>query len=188
MEIKIKQNIKNVHSTAQLMGYEGEISMLYWQALVIILSDKSNFKGRVNRGASDLVNSALNYGYAILYSRVQNALHRAGLALHISFLHSMQDGKPTLVYDMVEEFRAFVVDRAIVSMVNKNEPLKLDSKNLLTTKSRELIVKNVKERLGVYTKHKKVSKKVENIILDQAYMLARHVRGEDKYKPFIGKY
>jgi len=188
MEVKIKQNIKNVHSTSQLMGYEGEISMLYWQSLVIILSDKSDFKGRVNKGASDLVNSALNYGYAILYARVQNALHRAGLALHISFLHSMQDGKPTLVYDMVEEFRAFVVDRAIVSMVNKNEPLKLDSKNLLTKKSRELIVKNVKERLGVYTKHKKASKKVENIILDQAYMLARHVRGEDKYKPFIGKY
>ncbi|SFV51362.1 CRISPR-associated protein Cas1 [hydrothermal vent metagenome] len=188
IETKIKQNIKNANSVAQLMGYEGEISTLYWQALVTILRDKSDFAGRVNRGASDLVNSALNYGYAILYARVQNALHRAGLALHISFLHSMQDGKPTLVYDMVEEFRAFVVDRTIVSMVNKNEPLKLDSKNMLTEKSRQLIVKNVKERLGVYTKHKKSSKKVENIISDQAYMLARHIRGEDKYKPFIGKY
>ena len=188
MENKIKLNIKNAKSTSQLMGYEGELSSLYWQSLVVILQEKSNFKGRETRGAKDLVNASLNYGYAILYARVQNALLKAGLALHISFLHSLQDAKPTLVYDLIEEFRAFVVDRAIVSMINKNEPLKLNSKGELSKESCHLIVQNVKERLGVYTLHKKASKKVENILQDQAYLLARHVRGEDKYKPFIGKY
>ncbi|MCK5855535.1 MAG: CRISPR-associated endonuclease Cas1, partial [Sulfurovaceae bacterium] len=99
-----------------------------------------------------------------------------------------QDGKPTLVYDMIEEFRAFVVDRAIVSMINKNEPLKINSKGELSRESCHLIVQNVKERLGVYTQHRKASKKVETILQDQAYLLARHVRGEERYKPFIGKY
>jgi group II intron reverse transcriptase/maturase/CRISPR-associated endonuclease Cas1 len=188
IEQKIKQNIKKATSTSQLMGYEGEISSLYWQSLVTILQEKSNFKGRETRGAKDLVNASLNYGYAILYARVQNALLKAGLALHISFLHSLQDGKPTLVYDLIEEFRAFVVDRAVISMINKNEPLKLNSKGELSKESCHLIVQNVKERLGVYTKHKKASKKLETIIQDQAYLLARHVRGEEKYKAFIGKY
>ncbi len=188
MELKISTNIKNSTTIAQLMGYEGELSTLYWQALVLILKDKSDFQGRINKGAKDLVNSALNYGYALLYATVQHSLLKAGLALHISFLHSLQDGKPTLVYDMVEEFRSFVVDRAIVSMINKNEPIKVNSKGFLDDKSKELIVKNVKERLGVYTKHKKESKQVKTIIQDQAYLLARHVRGEEKYKPFIGKY
>jgi group II intron reverse transcriptase/maturase/CRISPR-associated endonuclease Cas1 len=188
IEQKVRVNIKQATSTSQLMGYEGEISSLYWQSLVVILQEKSNFKGRETRGAKDLVNASLNYGYAILYARVQNALLKAGLALHISFLHALQDGKPTLVYDLIEEFRAFVVDRAVISMINKNEPLKLNSKGELSKESCHLIVQNVKERLGVYTKHKKASKKLETIIQDQAYLLARHVRGEEKYKAFIGKY
>lgn len=188
IEHKIKSNLKKAKNNAELMGYEGDISTIYWQSLVKIVENKSNFEGRVTRGAKDLVNASLNYGYAILYARIQNALLKAGLALHISFLHALQDGKPTLVYDMVEEFRAFVVDRAIVSMINKNEPLKLDAKGSLTKKSCHLIVQNVKERLGVYTKHKKASKKVETILQEQAYLLARHVKGEEKYKPFIGKY
>ena len=170
------------------MGYEGEISTLYWQALGHILRDKVTFEGRKTKGAKDLVNASLNYGYALLYARVQNALLKAGLALHISFLHTMQEGKPTLVYDLIEEFRAFVVDRTIISMLNKNEPLKINDKGELHKESCKLIVKNVMERLGVYTKYKKSSKKVETIIQDQAYRLARHVRKEEKYKPFIGKY
>jgi len=188
IEQKIKYNIKKAKTPQQLMGYEGEISSQYWQGLVIILQDKSDFQKRVNRGAKDLVNASLNYGYAILYARVQNALLKAGLALHISFLHSLQEGKPTLVYDMIEEFRAFVVDRAIVSMINKNEPLKINSKGELSKESCHLIVQNVKERLGIYTKYRKSSKKVENVIQEQAYLLARDIRGEDIYKPFIGKY
>ncbi len=188
MEQKIKNNLKNTKTISQLMGYEGEISSIYWQSLVKILKEKSNFKARETKGAKDLVNASLNYGYAILYARVQNALLKAGLALHISFLHSLQEGKPTLVYDLIEEFRAFVVDRAVISMINKNEPLKVNENGELSKKSCHLIVQNVKERLGVYTKYKKSSKKLETIIQDQAYLLARHVRGEDKYKPFIGKY
>jgi len=188
MTKKVKLNIKNATTIHQLMGYEGEISTLYWQGLVKILEDKCPFTGRVNKGATDVVNATLNYGYAILYARVQNALLRAGLALHISFLHALQEGKPTLVYDFIEEYRAFVVDRAVISMFNKNEPLKINSKGELTKASRALIVQNVKERLGVYSKYKKSSKKVETILQEQAYLLARHIRGESVYKPFIGKY
>jgi len=182
------ENLKKAQTISQLMGYEGEIGTIYWYAISLILKEKIIFAGRKTKGAKDLMNASLNYGYAILYARVQNALLKAGLALHISFLHSLQEGKPTLVYDLVEEFRAFVVDRAIVSMINKNEPLKIDDSGRLTKESCYLIVKNVKERLGVYTKYRGSSKKVENIIQEQAYLLARYVKGEAKYKPFIGKY
>ena len=188
IETKIKNNIKKAKDINQLMGYEGEISSIYWQSISIILKDKINFKSRDTKGAKDIVNSSLNYAYAILYGRVQNALIKAGLAINISFLHSIQEGKPTLVYDCIEEFRAFVVDRAIVSMFNKNESLKINNQGELSKSSRELIVQNVKERLGVYTKYRKASKKVDNIIQDQAYLLARYIKDEAKYKPFIGKY
>ncbi|WP_295421681.1 CRISPR-associated endonuclease Cas1 [Sulfurovum sp.] len=188
MEYGIKTIIKKAKTPNELMGYEGQLAHLYWQALVKLLDSKVDFDGRVTRGADDLVNASLNYGYAILYGRVHHHAVRAGLSLNISFLHALDQSKPTLVFDLIEEFRAFVVDRTIVSMVNNNEPLKLDKDKRLDRKSRQLIAKNVLEKIGSFTKHKKASKKVDTIIAEQAYMLARAVRGLTSYKPFIGKY
>ena len=188
MEYRIKTTIKKAKTPNELMGYEGQIAHIYWQSLSKILDTKVDFEGRVTKGADDLVNAALNYGYAILYGRVHHHAVRAGLSLNISFLHALDQSKPTLVYDLIEEFRAFVVDRTIVSMVNNNEPLKLDKENRLDRKTRQLIAKNVLEKMGSFTKHKKASKKVDTIIAEQSYMLARAIRGLTTYKPFIGKY
>lgn len=134
------------------------------------------------------MNSSLNYGYAILYGRIHYHAVRAGLSLHISFLHALDDTKPTLVYDMIEEFRAFVVDRVIFTMINQNESIKLDKDGRLDTQSRQKIAKNVLERIGSYTKHKHASKKIDTIIAEQAYLLSRAVKGLSTYKPFIGSY
>ena len=188
MEQKLASVLKESKTPNSLMGHEGMSAMLYWDALGLVIDDKIDFQGRVTQGAKDVVNSSLNYGYAILYGRVHYHAVRAGLSLHISFLHALDDSKPTLVYDMIEEFRAFVVDRSIFTMINQNEPLKLNKDGRLDTKTKQKIAKNVLQRLGSYTKHKKATKKIDTIIADQAYLLARHVRGEERYKPFIGKY
>ncbi len=102
--------------------------------------------------------------------------------------HALDAAKPTLIFDLIEEFRAFVVDRTIVSMINNNERIKLDKENRLDRKSRQLIAKNVLEKIGSFTKHKKASKKIDTIIEEQAYLLARAVRGVASYKPFVGRY
>ena len=188
MEYRIKTSIKKAKTPNELMGYEGQIAHLYWQALVKLLDAKVDFEGRVTKGANDLVNASLNYGYAILYGRVHHHAVRAGLSLNVSFLHALDQSKPTLVFDLIEEFRAFVVDRTIVSMINNNEPLKLDKENRLDRKSRQLIAKNVLEKIGSFTKHKKASKKVDTIISEQSYLLARAVRGLATYRPFVGRY
>jgi len=188
MEYRIKTTIKKARTPNELMGYEGQIAHLYWQALAKVLENRTDFEGRVTQGAKDVVNASLNYGYAILYGRVHHHAVRAGLSLNVSFLHAMDANKPTLVYDLIEEFRAFVVDRTIVSMINNNEPLKLDKENRLERKTRQLIAKNVLEKIGAFTRHKKASKKIDTIIAEQAYLLARAVRGVAKYKPFIGRY
>lgn len=179
--------LKSAQSIETLMGYEGSISASYWDALRMVIDVP--FEKRITLGARDVVNTSLNYGYAILYGQVQHALVYAGLSLNISFLHTMDAQKPTLTFDMIEEFRTFVVDRTVISMLNKDEPLKLGSDGLLTKSSRQLLAKNVKERLGAYTMHKKESKKIENIIQSQAFLLAKTIKGESKkYKAFIGKF
>ena len=181
------QKLKSITSNSELMGYEGSISASYWDAIKLIL--EVPFTKRITYGAKDIVNSSLNYGYAFLYGKVQHALVHAGLSLNISFLHALDEKKPTLTFDMIEEFRTFVVDRTIISMLNKDEPIKLGNDGLLTKKSRQLIAKNIKEKLGSYTMWKKESKKMENIIQTQSFNLAKVINGELKsYKAFIGKY
>ena len=144
--IRNRQKALNI---SELMGYEGSISALYWDSLRLVI--EVPFEKRVTFGAKDIVNSSLNYAYAILYGRIQHYLVHAGLSLNISFLHSIDGNKPTLTFDMIEEFRTFIVDRTIFSMLNKNEPIKLDNDGLLTKSSRQLISKNIKEKLGSYT-------------------------------------
>ena len=179
--------IKCVKNVAELMGIEGTVSSSYWSGVKLVL--EIPFEARITQGAKDIVNSSLNYAYAILYGKVQHSLVHAGLSLSISFLHSLDDKKPTLTFDMIEEFRTFVVDRTIISMLNKDEPIKLGNDGLLTKSSRQLIAKNIKEKLGSYTMWKKESRKLENIIQTQCHHLAKVVNGEEiKYKAFIGKF
>lgn len=184
LQFQIKKNATTIN---ELMGYEGSISSLYWESLRLIL--EVPFEKRITYGAKDIVNSSLNYGYAFLYGKVQHSLVHAGLSLNISFLHSLDEKKPTLTFDMIEEFRTFIVDRTIISMLNKDEPIKLGNDGLLTKKSRQLISKNIKEKLGSYTMWKKQSIKCEHIIQTQCYNLSKVVNDETKkYKAFIGKF
>ena len=183
-----KELLKTANSTEQMMGYEGQISHLYWDALGLMLEKKVHFSGRKTKGADDLVNSALNYAYAILYGRIHHHALKAGLSLHISYLHAPDHTKPTLVFDMIEEFRTFVVDRVVFRMFNQNEPLKLTDEGRLDTYSQKRIAKKVLERLASHTHYKNSSKEIDHIIEAQAYLLARTIRGVATYGAFIGRY
>jgi len=191
LEKIINQSISDKESKvlkSQLMGFEGSISSLYWSCLGLIVPETINFKARIKRNAKDVFNSSINYGYGILYNRIQKSLVDAGAALTVSFLHEPSGSKPTLVFDMIEEFRQFIVDRSIVAMFNKKEPLNTDSKGWLTAKARQLVMENIQERLGSYIIWRKKKWKCEDIIQHQSRLLMHHLNGEKRYKPFIGRY
>lgn len=188
MEHILRDMKRKAATSAEAMGYEGMMSALYWESLQKIVDPSWGFTARVTKGARDTVNSALNYAYAILYGKIQESLVRSGLSLYVSYLHVPDQGKPTLVFDMIEEFRAFVVDRTIITMLNRNEPIRVDKDGKLTQLARRKIAENIFERLGSYTTWKKESRKINTIIQYQAYLLSRHIHGEDKYAAFIGKY
>jgi CRISPR-associated protein Cas1 len=92
-----------------------------------LLWQRVGFEGRVRSGAPDLVNSMLNYGYGILYSRLLGVLLRTGLNVNISFLHKPQEGKTSLLFDFIEEFRPPVVDRVGVRPAEPGQGFRGDS-------------------------------------------------------------
>lgn len=92
----------------------------------------------------DLVNNMLNYGYAILYSRVCQALLAAQLNPYDSVIHVRQPGKPTFSYDFIELFRTQAVDRVVISMLQKREHAETKD-GLLTDETKNLLIKNLTE-------------------------------------------
>jgi CRISPR-associated endonuclease Cas1/group II intron reverse transcriptase/maturase len=171
-----------------LVGHEAQVAIHYWDYLRELFADDDvKFEQREHHGAKDIVNSMLNYGYAILYVRVWQALLAAKLNPFDSLIHVQREGKPTLVYDMVEIFRSQVVDRVVISLVQKGQDLEVRN-GLLTDKTRQLLVKSVMERLARYEKYLGEEIKMENIIFRQAKLLARAYEGTDKFKPYVAKW
>jgi len=167
-----------------IFSIEGRAAQEYWEGIGVLLGEKVEFAGRERRGAEDPVNSALNYGYGILYSKVWGAVTLAGLEPFAGFLHTDRPGKPSLVLDLTEEFRACVVDRAIMGMLLRGSAVKLEEGRLAGDTRREL-ARRVLERLDAEEAYDGKKHKLRTIIQRQARRVASFLRGEGRYKPFI---
>lgn len=172
----------------KLFSIEGRSAAAYWDIVKPLLDEVIVFEGRVGQGAQDLVNSLLNYGYAMLSSKIWNAVLRAGLNPFVSFLHKPQAGKPTLLFDLMEEFRPQAVDRVVFSMINKKVELKMDGK-LLCPKTRNRLAQGVLERLNTVENFRGRELRLGDIIREQSRALADYLSGESaRYAPYIGKW
>ncbi len=170
-----------------LMGTEGTAARIYWDAVKEIIGHKVEFFGREHRGATDGVNSLLNYGYGILYSQVWGAVLNAGLEPFAGFLHVDRPGKPSLVLDMVEEFRQPVVDRTVIAYVNLGISIGMKD-GLLDAETRKGIGERVVERLYASEPYEGKQYQIRSIIQMQARRLASFLKGERGYKAFSFKW
>ncbi|MBI4529802.1 MAG: CRISPR-associated endonuclease Cas1 [Deltaproteobacteria bacterium] len=170
-----------------LMGIEGTAGRVYWEGVKEVIGHKVEFFGREHRGATDGVNSLLNYGYGILYSQVWGAVINAGLEPFAGFLHVDRPGKPSLVLDLVEEFRQPVVDRPVIAYVNLGINIGMKD-GLLDSETRKGIGDKVMERLLSTENYQGKQYQIRSIIQMQARKLASFLRGEREYKAFSFKW
>jgi CRISPR-associated protein Cas1 len=90
------------------MGWEGGASRHYFGILAELIPDQYHFEGRSSRPAKDAFNAMLNYGYGILYSKVERALIIAGLDPYLGLLHCDNYNKKSFVFDFIEPYRHLV--------------------------------------------------------------------------------
>ena len=170
----------------QLLSTEGRAAQKYWQAIGHLLPDERQWPGRRTQGATDATNAALNYGYGILYGTVERALVLAGLDPYAGFLHVDRPGKPSLVFDLIEEFRQVVVDRTIVAMCNLGMELAQDEQDRLVEAARRAIGEKIHARLDGVEVYEGKRFPLRAIIQMQARHLATFLRGErSAYDPFV---
>lgn len=182
-------DLKDSSCVTSLVAHEAQGAMKYWGYIRELLADdKVGFEKRERKGARDIVNCMLNYGYAILYSRVWKALLRAKLNPFDSIIHVRQAGKPTFVYDVVEIFRSQVVDRVVVSIVQKKGNLAVEN-GKLSDDTKKQLSKNILERLNRYENYRGEEVTMDHIINLQAKEIASYITNEKRnYKPYIAKW
>ena len=123
----------------------------------------------------------------MIYPRVWQALLLRKLNPVVSVIHVPQQGKPTFVYDVVELFRAQAVERVVISLIQKKEPLKItDGK--LGDETRKLLVRNILERLNRYEKYRGVEMRLADIINAQALEIANFIDKGATYRPYVAKW
>lgn len=172
----------------KLIATESQAAIIYWGLVKNLIDDDIAFEGRERHGARDIVNSMLNYGYALLYARIWQAILIAKLHPNISFIHARQPGKPTLVYDIIEMFRAQCVDRIIISLIQKKEPLTMKD-GFLTEDTRKLLIANIWERLNRHELYRGKRIKQIEIISEQCRDIVKYLNGQTKtFKPYIAKW
>jgi CRISP-associated protein Cas1 len=196
----LKYLILQIHAEKKitnLRGIEGEAARQYFSVFNYLITNKNKdfyFNGRNRRPPLDRVNCMLSFLYTVLMHDVQSALESVGLDSYVGFLHKDRPGRAGLALDLMEELRPFLVDRLILTLINRNQ---IESKGFKVSEigavrmnddTRKNILVAYQQRKQEELTHPYIKEKIKIGLLCyiQSLLLARHLRGDlDGYPVFI---
>lgn len=112
----LEARVADCGDIAQVMGVEGGAAGVYYRAIAALLDPDTGFTGR-DRHGGDVVNALTNYCSALLRETVVSGLLVAGLDPQVSFLHTPSRGRPTLAFDLMEEWRPVLLESTVLALV-----------------------------------------------------------------------
>ena len=199
IENKIKQNIKDFKnfkitlndniftSKNKIMGFEGIASVNYWEAVSLLLPDEINFKKRNQKLENDVVNSMLNYGYAILASEIAKNIVTLGLDPYCGLLHADLKRRQSLIFDLIEEFRQQIVDKTVFKLINTNQinETNIDKRNnSLKLESRKLLAGEIMAKIHSDLTFENEKVTYAKIIENQTKKLVKSLLNNTEYNGF----
>lgn len=102
-----------------LRGWEGAASRAYFQCVSLSLPVQYQFDKRSQHPATDAFNAMLNYGYGMLYGKIEGALIKAGIDPYVGIFHRDDYNRPALVYDVIEQYRIWV-DYVVIQLCRQS--------------------------------------------------------------------
>ena len=120
---KRASQVESTDSIQSLLGVEGNAARSYFAHFALMLKGDAlptqwEFDKRNRRPPRDPINAMLSFGYALLAKESTVALLAEGLDPWWGFYHQPRHGRPALALDLMEEFRAPIVDSAVLTAVN----------------------------------------------------------------------
>ena len=191
--------IQNCQTKEQLRGYEGEAASIYFgvfDQMILQQNKDSAFHGRNKRPRLDPVNALLSFVYTLLTNTITSALETVGLDPYVGYLHTDRPGRASLSLDLIEELRAVLADRFVLSLINKkmvsgkNFSKKENGAVLMDDEVRKRVLTEWQNKKKEVITHPFLKEKVEwgMVPYVQAMLLARYLRGDlDGYPVFLWK-
>lgn len=182
---ELRKQLSKVTDVEELMGYEGNIRKIYYEAWNVIINQEIDFEKRVKNPPDNMINSLISFVNTLFYTKVLGEIYKTQLNSTVSYLHQPSTKRFSLSLDISEIFKPLVVDRLIFSLLNKNQITEKsfikDFEYLrLKEDASKLIVQELEERLKQVIQHKDLNRKVsyQYLIRLECYKLIKHLLGE----------
>jgi CRISP-associated protein Cas1 len=195
----------------EIRGYEGAAAAAYFGCFGKLLTQPGfTFSVRNRRPPRDPVNALLSFGYTLLLGTITAAVQTVGLDPYLGSLHATSNGKPSLVLDLMEEFRPLLVDAVVLRAINKRQILPSDflhredvalpdgvaGEEAPARDEYPVLLRPESIRTWILTYEAALRNRVSyvrlglnmswrQVCLEQARLLARHVEGDELYESFV---
>lgn len=176
-------------------GIEGHAAHLYFRALGAIIPETWQFEGRRRQPPTDPFNVLLSYGYGLLFTALRTLVERRGLHPFLGSLHAANGRHAALVSDLMEEFRAPLVDQtAVQTLLSRLKPedfvwdAQADFPCRLSETARKEYLARLQERLRSPSIHPRARQRMDahRLMHYQVHHYARVITGEERvYQPFL---
>ena len=187
---KLIERVATVDSQQELLGIEGAIAAHYFGSFGTMLKSRDldtswNFESRNRRPPRDPINALLSFGYALLAKECTVALLSEGLDPWWGLYHQPRHGRPALALDLMEPFRAVLVDSAVVTSINTGMIRAKDFRTsaagcMLIDSGRKAFIRAYESRLDQLITHPVFEYRCSwrAAVKVQARLLARWLRGD----------
>ncbi len=191
---RIRNALKSIQACdqmEQLRGIEGSFAHFYFQHFPRLLRHPMNFKGRKKHPPPDPINILLSLGYTLLFNTLYGLVEAAGLDPYAGFYHQSSYGHPALVSDLVEPFRAPVIDRMVVALVNNEVVTRQDFQKegeqwRIGEEALKTVVQKYQQRLSATRKIGDRQVRVLTLLQNTVWKFQKYLKGEvQSFQPFL---
>ncbi|HID95430.1 MAG TPA: CRISPR-associated endonuclease Cas1 [Candidatus Latescibacteria bacterium] len=192
----LKEQVETASSVDMLRGIEGAATSVYFRGFKQFLDSRFSFEKRERRPPKDPVNALLSFGYTLLGNTIESMVNLVGLDPYLGFFHLVDYGRPSLVLDLMEEFRPVIVDSLVLNVVNHGmiSPSDFEHRDggvYLAGEGRKKFIRQYQERIAIsvsYHVSEGVVQKVDyrRCFELQARKFVQFLKGEiEAYPPFL---
>ncbi len=193
---QIVTELKNQTASDRIRGFEGEAARHYFGVFNQMITAQNGFvfDGRTRRPPKDPVNAMLSFMYSLFSKEISGALQGVGLDPQVGFLHEERPGRDSLALDLLEEFRAPIIDRLVLTLINRQQVKVGDFSTdmlggvIMKEDTRRLLLQSWQAKKQEEITHPFLGEKVAVGLLPhvQAMLLAQHLRGDlVEYPPYV---
>lgn len=187
---KEKQSLAITKTIQELMGVEGRIRNLYYQAFNTFLKEDFNIEKREKNPPSNPLNALISFGNSLMYSTVLSEIYHTQLDPTISYLHEPGERRFSLCLDISEIFKPLIIDSIIFKLINNNQ-IKLEHFDqdlnycYLNNEGRKIFLKEYEQKLNTTIYHRKLNRNVsyKGFIRHECYKIIKHLLNDEVYSP-----